>query len=158
MLIVIEEAYPVPLDIFKQIQQSYHVNFSFQMKRSKIFLPLLSSVIFSLPFWKNKMAELPCIPVSREKGMVPRGSWPLEEQEMRTEESKKEVGSTVLTIKYEPFFPSCFLLFCGFFVFLTLLNTYGGVEEDGFCAAIPAAFEGQVTGVAMWASTLSCLH
>lgn len=73
MLIVVEEAYFVLLDILKQIQQYDHMNFSFQMK-SNIFLPLLSSVILSLPFWKSKMVELPCIPVNREKGMVPRGS------------------------------------------------------------------------------------
>lgn len=74
MLVLIEEAYPVPLGIFKQIQQSDNVNFSFQMRRNKISLPLLSSVILSLPFWKNKMVELSCILVSRGKRIVPRGS------------------------------------------------------------------------------------
>lgn len=120
----------------------------FKWKSGK-FSYLCWAQIFSLPFWKNKMVELSCIPVSKEKGMVPRGSWPLEVQEMRTDEVRRKLEALCLTLEYAPF-P---VFWFGFFNF----PQHWEVEQGDFCAASPAAFEALVPGVAMWVSTLRCL-
>lgn len=97
--------------ILKQIRQSDHANFNSQMKRCKIFLPVLTSVALSLPFWKIKWQSLlVSLCMSREKEMVlndkgkQEGSW-------------KHCAET----KYE------------YFIFFFTLSTNGNGGGGGVC-------------------------
>lgn len=65
---------------------------------------------------------------------------------------RRKLEALCLPLKYEPFFSPV-----NWRVILTPLTTHGEVEEGDFCAATPAAFEGQVTDVAVWVSTLKCI-
>lgn len=81
--------------ILNQIKWADYANFSSQMKICQFFLPMLTSVILSLPLWRNKTAELTCLPVHEQGwGNGATGSWARQDLELRTKERKKEVGSS----------------------------------------------------------------
>lgn len=111
---------------------------------------MLTSVILSLPLWRNKTAELTCLPVHEQGwGNGATGSWARQDLELRTKERKKEVGSSCAEAEIWTSL-SDFGVVVGFFGLLPS-SVNGSKGGWSLCSALPGTFVPQDTA---WARGL----